>query len=48
MAFDIFTMMADCLKWLLRVIGRLKYNGRYMKQLRAAATAMQTLPYPGD
>jgi hypothetical protein len=46
--FDTFQAMADYPKWLLRLVGGLKYNDRYVSRLRDAAARTQERRYPGD
>jgi hypothetical protein len=46
--FDTFQAIADHPKWLLRVVGSLKYNRRYVRRLREAAAETQRRRYPGD
>jgi hypothetical protein len=46
--FDTFQAMADHPKWLLRLVGSLKYNERYVSRLKEAAATTQERRYPGD
>jgi len=46
--FDAFQAMADYPQWLLRLIGRLRYNERYVRELREATARTQERRYPGD
>jgi hypothetical protein len=46
--FDAFQAMADHPKWLLRLVGSLKYNERYVGRLKEAAATTQERRYPGD
>ncbi|MBM4322459.1 MAG: hypothetical protein FJ115_02775 [Deltaproteobacteria bacterium] len=46
--YDAFKAMADHPKWLLRLIGGLKYNNRYVNRLREAVRETQKHRYPGD
>jgi len=46
--FDTFQAMADYPKWLLHVVGSLKYNEKYISQLKNAAAKTQERRYPGD
>ena len=46
--FDTFQVMADYPKWLLHVVGSLKYNEKYISQLKNAAAKTQERRYPGD
>jgi hypothetical protein len=46
--FETFQAMADHPEWLLRLVGRLKYNERYLKRLRNAAGESRKRRYPGD
>ena len=48
MIFDTFQAMADYPKWLLRLVGSLKYNKRYVNQLKEAVAKTQERRYPGD
>ena len=45
---DTFEAMADYPKWLLRLVGSLKYNEKYVSQLKEAVAKTQELRYPGD
>jgi hypothetical protein len=46
--YDAFTAMADHPQWLIRLVGRLKYNQAYLSRLREAAAKTQERRYPGD
>jgi hypothetical protein len=46
--FDTFQAMADYPKWLLRIVGRLKYSERYVNRLKEAVSKTQERRYPGD
>lgn len=46
--FDTFQAMADYPKWLVRLVGTLRYNERYVRKLRAAVARTQERRYPGD
>ena len=46
--FDTFEAMADYPKWLLRLVGSIKYNEEYVNRLREATTKTQERRYPGD
>jgi hypothetical protein len=46
--FDTFEAMADYPKWLLRVVGKLRYNNDYIDRLREATAKTQKRRYPGD
>lgn len=46
--FDILQTMADYPKWLLRLVGSLKYNKQYVSQLKEAIARTQERRYPGD
>lgn len=46
--YDTFVAMADYPKWLIRLVGRFKYNQAYVNKLREAATKTQERRYPGD
>ena len=46
--FDTFQTIADYPKWLLRLVGSLKYNKRYVSQLKEAVAKTQERRYPGD
>ena len=46
--FDTFKAMADYPKWLLRLVGSLKYNEKYVTQLKEATAKTQERRYPGD
>jgi hypothetical protein len=46
--YDTFQAMADYPKWLLRLVGRLKYNERYLGRLKEAAAKTQERCYPGN
>jgi hypothetical protein len=46
--FDIFQTMADYPKWLLRLVGSLKYNKQYVSQLKEGVAKTQERRYPGD
>jgi len=46
--FDTFNVMADHPKWLLHLVGGLKYNERYMSQLKEAIEKTQERRYPAD
>jgi hypothetical protein len=46
--FDTFQAMADYPKWLLRLVGSLKYNKQYVSQLKEAVAKTQERRYPGD
>lgn len=46
--FDTFQTMADYPKWLLRLVGSLKYNKQYVSQLKEAVAKTQERRYPGD
>jgi hypothetical protein len=46
--YDTFVAMADHPKWLIRLVGYLKYNRAYVGRLREAVTRTQERRYPGD
>jgi hypothetical protein len=46
--FDTFQAMADYPTWLVRLVGTLRYNDRYVRQLREAVARTQERRYPGD
>ena len=46
--FDTFQAMADHPKWLLRLVGSLKYSPGYVDRLGAAVAETQKHRYPGD
>ncbi len=46
--YDSFRAMADHPKWLLRLVGGLKYNKRYVSRLSEAVKETQKRRYPGD
>lgn len=46
--FDTFQAMADYPKWLLRLVGSLKYNKQYVSKLKKAVAKTQEHRYPGD
>jgi len=46
--FDTLEAMADYPKWLLRLVGSLKYNEEYVNRLREATAKTQKRRYPGD
>ena len=46
--YDTFKAMADYPKWLLRLVGSLRYNEEYVSQLKEAAAKTQQRRYPGD
>ena len=46
--FDTFKAMADYPKWLLRLVGKLKYNNDYVDRLREATEETQKRRYPGN
>ena len=46
--FDTFQDMADYPKWLLRLVGSLKYNKQYLGQLKEATAKTQERRYTGD
>jgi hypothetical protein len=46
--FDTFQAMADYPKWLLRLVGGLRYNRRYVRRLKEAAARTQERRHPGD
>jgi len=46
--FDTYKAMADYPKWLLRLVGSLKYNQTYVSKLKAAVAKTQERRYPGD
>jgi hypothetical protein len=46
--FDTFQAMADHPKWLLRLVGSLKYGEGYVKRLRKAVERTQRRRFPGD
>ena len=48
MIFDTFQAMADYPKCLLRLVGSLKYNKRYVNQLKEAVAKTQERRYPDD
>lgn len=45
--FNTFQAMADYPKWLLRLVGSLKYNKQYVNQLKEAVAKTQERRYPG-
>lgn len=46
--FDTFQAMADYPKWLVRLVGTLRYNDRYVSRLKEAVARTQERRYPGD
>lgn len=46
--YDTFKVMADYPKWLLRLVGSLKYNEKYVSQLKKAVAKTQQHRYPSD
>jgi len=46
--FDTFEAMADYPKWLLRIVGKLRYSKDYIDRLREATAKTQKRRYPGD
>ena len=46
--YDTFEAMADYPEWLLRLVGSLKYNEKYVSRLKKAAAKTQERRYPGD
>jgi len=46
--FDAFRNMADYPGWMLRLIGNLKYNRKYIDTLRRATLRSQERRFPGD
>jgi hypothetical protein len=46
--YDTFVAMADYPKWLIRLVGRFRYNRAYVDTLRAAAAQTQARRYAGD
>jgi hypothetical protein len=46
--YDTFQAMADYPKWFLRLVGRLKYNEKYLGRLKEAAAKTQERRYPGN
>jgi hypothetical protein len=46
--YDTFQAMANYPKWMLRLVGRLKYGEKYVRRLKAAAVQTQEQRYPGD
>ena len=46
--YDTFLAMAEYPKWLIRLVGRFKYNQAYVRTLREAAATTQQRRYPGD
>jgi hypothetical protein len=46
--YDTFATMADHPKWLLRLVGSLRYDEKYVRQLREAVAETQQRRYPGD
>lgn len=46
--YDTFRAMADVPKWLLRLVGRFKYDEAYLERLRKAASNTRKRQYPGD
>lgn len=46
--YDTFKVMADYPKWLLRLVGRFKYNEKYVSQLKEAVAKTQERRYTGD
>ncbi|MBN1636258.1 MAG: L-2-amino-thiazoline-4-carboxylic acid hydrolase [Deltaproteobacteria bacterium] len=46
--FDAFRKMADYPGWMLYLIGKLKYNRKYIDTLRRSALRSQEKRYPGD
>lgn len=46
--YDTFRAMADYPKWLLRLVGSLKYNKKYVSQLKEEIAETQERRYPGD
>jgi hypothetical protein len=46
--FDTFQAMSHYPKWLLRLVGALRYNQQYVRRLREAAERTQERRYPGD
>lgn len=46
--YNIFQAMADYPKWVLRLVGRFKYNDTYVRHLKAAAANTQKCRYSAD
>lgn len=46
--YETYKTMADYPAWMLRLVGSLKYDQGYIKQLKEAAAASQERRYPGD
>lgn len=46
--FDTFRSIADYPKWFLHIVGSLKYNEKYVSQLKEAVAKTQKRRYPGD
>ena len=46
--YETYEAMADYPAWMLRLVGSLKYDEGYVKQLKEAAAASQGRRYPGD
>ena len=46
--YDTFQAMADVPKWLLRLVGRFKYDEAYLERLQRAASESRRQRYPGD
>jgi len=46
--YETYEVMADYPAWMLRLVGSLKYDEGYVKQLKGAAAASQERRYPGD
>lgn len=46
--YDTFWAMADYPKWMLRVVAKLKYGDRYVRQLKASVAQTQERRFPGD
>lgn len=46
--FATFRVLADHPKWLLKLVGKFKYNEKYVRKLKLAAEKTQERRYPGD
>ena len=46
--FNAFRAMADHPRWMLNLVGRMKYGEKYVRELRAAVTQTQERRYTGD
>jgi hypothetical protein len=46
--YETYEVMADRPKWLIRLVGSLKYGAGYVERLRDAAAKPQERRYPGD